>query len=138
MSEGNMLIKNHLSKSVILTVVGMALLTQPVQAYVNGLGFGSPAMGTVALGATATTFWITGHQKYNYNGVYSNYPPKKYVEVTPSDGASMMISSVPVLIQDQVSKNIFMGNIPNDRGGYSTVILQKLGNRFIELPAEGL
>jgi hypothetical protein len=49
-----------------------------------------------------------------------------------------MISSVPVVIQNQVSKNIFMVNIPNDKGGYSSVMLQKSGNRFIGLPGEFL
>jgi hypothetical protein len=112
-----MIIKKYLSKLVILAVVGMVFLTQPVQAYVSGLGFGLPAVGTVALGATATTLWIAGHQKYNYESVYSNYPPQKYVEVAPPDGATVMISSVPVVIQNQVSKNIFMVNIPNDKGG---------------------
>jgi hypothetical protein len=58
------------------------------------------------------------------------------MEVSPPDGATIMISSVPVIIQNQVSKNIFMANIPNDKGGYSTVILQKLSNRFIGLPGE--
>jgi hypothetical protein len=43
---------------------------------------------------------------------------------------------VPVVIQNQVGKNIFMVNIPNDKGGYSSVILQKSGDRFIALPGE--
>ena len=131
-----MIIKNYLSKIVIFGVVGMALLTQPSLAYVSGMVFGFPAVGTVALGTTAKTFWIPGHQKHNYDGVYSNNPPQKNVDVAPPDGATIMISSVPVVIQTQVSKNIFTVNIPNDKGGYSTVTLQKLGNRFIGLPGE--
>ena len=129
-----MLVKNHLSKVVILCVAGMAFLTQPVLSYESGLGIGLPSVGTVALGAKAMTFRITGPQKYIHEGINSNYPLKKGVEVIPSDGATVMISSEPVIIQNQVSKNIFMANISNDKGGYSTVILQKLGNRFIELP----
>ena len=95
-----------------------------------------PVLGTVALGTNATTIWITGPQQYIHEGINSNYLPKKDVEVPPPDGATIMISSVPVVIQTQVSKNIFTVNIPNDKGGYSTVTLQKLGNRFIGLPGE--
>jgi hypothetical protein len=130
-----MITKNHLIKLVILALVGMAFLTQPVQAYVTGLGFELPVVGTVALGATAWSFGVTGQQKYDNDGLY---PSQKNVEVAPPDGATIMISSVPVVIQNQVSKNIFMANIPNDNGGYSIVILQKLGNRFIGLPGESL
>ena len=77
-------------------------------------GFRLPAVSTDALSL------IAGHQKH--------------VEATFPDGASIMISSEPVIIQNQVSKNIFMANIPNDRGGYATVMIQKVGNGFIELP----
>jgi hypothetical protein len=133
-----MIIKNHLTKLFILLMVGMAFLTQPVQAYVTGLGIGLPPVSTVALGATASSFGVTGQQKYNNDGIYPDYPSQKNVEVSPPDGATVMISSVPVVIQNQVGKNIFMANIPNDNGGYSTVILQKLGNRFIGLPGESL
>ena len=116
----------------------MAFLTQPIQAYENGLEFGLPPEGTVALRTNATTFWITGPQKNIHESINSNYPSKKDVEVPESDGATIMISSVPVIIQTQVSKNIFMVNIPNDKGGYSSVMLQKSGNRFIGLPGEFL
>ena len=57
-----MLVKNHLSKIVILCLAGMAFLTQPVQSYESGLGIGLPSVGTVALGAKAITFRITGSQ----------------------------------------------------------------------------
>jgi len=129
-----MIIKSHLGKMVIWGAVCMAFLTQPAPAYVGVLGL--PAVGTVALGAITSTFWIAGHQKYNYDGGYSNYPPQKNIEAAPPDGATVMMSSVPVVIQNQVSKNIFTVNIPNDKGGYLTAILQKLGNRFIGLPGE--
>jgi len=56
------------------------------------------------------------------------------VKVMPPDGAEFVVSSVPVVIKTQVSKNIFTANIPNDKGGYSTVIIQKSGDQFIELP----
>lgn len=131
-----MIVKSHLSKVVILGVAGMAFLTQPVQAYESGLEFGSPAGGTVALGTNATTFWITGPQKYIHEGINSNYLSKKDAEESSPDGATIMMSSVPVVIQDQVSKNIFTVNVPNDKGGYSSVILQKSCNRFIGLPGE--
>ena len=133
-----MLVKNHLSKVVILCVAGMAFSIQPVQSYESALGIGLPALGTVALGTNAITFRITDPQKYIHDGINSNYPPRKDVEVPPPDGAAIMISSVPVVIQNQVSKNIFMVNIPNDKGGYSSVMLQKSGNRFIGLPGEFL
>jgi hypothetical protein len=58
------------------------------------------------------------------------------MKVASSDGAAFVISSVPVIIKHEVSKNIFTANIPNDKGGYSTVIIQKLGNQFRELPVE--
>ena len=133
-----MLVKNHLIKIVILGVAGMVFLTQPVQSYESGLGFALPAVGTVALGTNAPTFGITGLQKYIQEGINSNYPPKKDVELDPPDGATIMVSSVPVIIQNQVGKNIFMVNIPNDKGGYSSVMLQKSGNKFIGLPGEFL
>jgi len=76
--------------------------------------------------------------QYNHEAINFNYLPKKDAEVSPPDGATIMISSVPVIIQTQVSKNIFMVNIPNDKGGYSSVMLQKSGNRFIGLPGEFL
>jgi len=127
-----MIVKSHLSKIVMLGVAGMAFLTQPIQAYESGLEFRSPSMGTVALGTDATRFLITGPQKYNHEAINFNYLPKKDAEVSPPDGATIMISSVPVIIQTQVSKNIFMVNIPNDNGaGYSSVMLQKSGNRFL-------
>lgn len=133
-----MLVKNHLSKVVILGVAGMAFLTQPVHSYESGLEFGLPAVGTIALGTNGTTFGMTGLQKHISEGSNSNYSPKKDVEIPPTDGATIMISSVPVVIQNQVGKNIFMVNIPNDKGGYSSVMLQKSGNRFIGLPGEFL
>ena len=129
-----MIVKSHLSKIVILGMAGMAFLTQPVQSYESGLEFALPAVGTVALGTNAPTFWITGLPKYNHEAINFNYPPKKDVEAPLPDGATIMISSVPVIIQNQVTKDIFTANIPNDRGGYSTVMLQKSGDRFIELP----
>ena len=129
-----MLVKNHLSKIVILCVAGMAFLTQPVQSYESGLEFGLPAVGTVNVRTNDTTLWIIRPQQYIHEAINFNYPPKKDVEVSPPDGATIMISSVPVIIQNQVTKDIFTANIPNDRGGYSTVMLQKSGDRFIELP----
>jgi len=117
-----MIIKNYLNKIVIVGALGMAFLTQPAHAYVSqlGPGFELPAVGIVALGATHTI-----------------YPLQKNVEVAPpDDGAEVVISSVPVVIRTQVSKNIFTANIPNDKGGYSTVIIQKLGDRFMEIPGE--
>jgi len=39
------------------------------------------------------------------------------VKVAPTDGAAFVVSSVPVEIRTQVSKNIFAANIPNDKGG---------------------
>ena len=133
-----MLVKNHLSKIVILCVAGMAFLTQPVQSYESGLGIGLPAVGTVALGTNTRTFLMTGPQKYDHEVINLNYPPKRDEEVPPPDGATIMISSVPVVIQNQVSKDVFMINIPNDKGGYSSVMLQKSGNKFIGLPGEFL
>jgi hypothetical protein len=121
-----MIIKNHLIKIALVGLVGMAFFTQPAQAYESGLGvgFGLPAVGIVSLeGATTPTLLTSGHQKY--------------VKVAPpDDGAVFVVSSVPVVIRTQVSKNIFTANIPNDKGGYSTVIIQKLGNQFRELPVE--
>lgn len=86
----------------------------------NMAGFRSPAVNTDALQVGDSTFLKAGHQKY--------------VEMAPPDGASFMASSVPVVIQVQGSKNIYTANIPNDKGGFSTVIIQKVGNRFIDLP----
>ena len=111
----------------------MVILTQPAKAYVSE--FGLPAVGIVALETSASTFWVAGHQNYN-NNVVSEYPSQKNVEESIPDGAEFMISSVPVIIQNQVTKNTFTANIPNDQGGYSTVMLQKSGNRFIELTRE--
>ena len=111
----------------------MVILTQPAKAYVSE--FGLPTVGTVTLVNNASKFLISGHQNYN-NNVVSEYPSQKNVEESIPDGAEFMISSVPVIIQNQVTKNTFTANIPNDQGGYSTVMLQKSGNRFIELTRE--
>jgi len=56
------------------------------------------------------------------------------VKVVPPNGASFMISSTPVVIKHQVTINVFTVDIPNGTGGYATVILQKIGNRYIGLP----
>ena len=128
-----MINKIQLSK-IFPLVIGMVILTQPAKAYVSE--FGLPAVGIVALETSASTFWVAGHQKYGNDGVYPDYPSQKNVEVSPPVGAEFMISSVPVIIQNQVSKNIFRANISNDKGGYATVMLQKSGNRYIELPGE--
>ena len=133
-----MIVKSHLSKIVILGVAGMTFLTKPVLSYESGLEFGLPAVGTVALGTNTRTFLMTGPQKHDHEVINLNYPPKRDEEVPPPDGATIMISSVPVVIQNQVSKDVFMINIPNDKGGYSSVMLQKSGNRFIGLPGEFL
>ncbi len=86
----------------------------------NMAGLKLPAVNINVLKAGDSTSLTAGHQIY--------------VEAEPPDGASIMISSEPVIIQNQVSKNIFTANISNDRGGYSIVIIQKVGNRIIELP----
>jgi len=121
-----MIINNHLAKTVLVGLLGMAFFTQSAQAYENGLGIGLglPAVGIVGLvGATTPTLLTFVHQKY--------------VKVAPpDDGAVFVVSSFPVVIRTQVSKNIFTANIPNDKGGYSTVIIQKLGDKFIGLPGE--
>ena len=133
-----MLVKNHLSKVIILCVAGIIFLTQPVQSFESGLEFGLPVVVTVALGTNTRTFLMTGPQKHDHEVINLNYPPKRDEEVPPPDGATIMISSVPVVIQNQVSKDVFMINIPNDKGGYSSVMLQKSGNKFIGLPGEFL
>jgi len=56
------------------------------------------------------------------------------VKAAPANGASFMVSSIPVVLKAQVSKNVFTVDIPNSNGGYTTVILLKLGNRFVGLP----
>jgi len=119
-----MIIKNHLTKIALVGLIGGTFFTQLAQAYESGLGLdlGLPAVRIVALGAATPTLLIPSQQKYE--------------KVAPPDGAVFVISSVPVIIKHEVSKNIFTANIPNDEGGYSTVIIQKSGNQFIELPVE--
>jgi len=118
-----MIIRNHLAKIAFVGLLGVAFFTQPARAYVSplGWGFGLPAVGEVSLvGANVPTLLTSGRQKY--------------VEAAPPDGAAFVVSSVPIVIRTQVSKNIFTANIPNDKGGFLTVIIQKSGNQFIELP----
>ena len=119
-----MINKNRLAKISLFGLLGMTFFIQPAQAYESGLGLGLglPAVRIVALGAAIPTPLIPSHQKYE--------------KVAPPDGAVFVISSVPVIIKHEVSKNIFTANIPNDKGGYSTVIIQKSGDQFIELPVE--
>ena len=132
-----MVSKIKLTKMILL-VVGMVILIQPAKAYISppGQQLGSPAVGSVALKSTALAFWGLGHPKHSNGGDYPDYHSQENAQQLPPDGASIMLSSVPVIIQSQVSKNIFTANIPNVNGGYSTVILQREGNRFIELPGE--
>ena len=87
----------------------------------------------VTAGEASLTLEVLGHQPYNHDGVYSSFSPQKNEDVLPLDGATVMISSEPVVIQSQVGKNIFMVNVPNDQGGYSTVVMQKAGDRFMEV-----
>jgi hypothetical protein len=136
-SGGNMLEKNKLGKTIFLTIV-MAILTQPAKADISGFEpeLGLPVMETLALETTTSKLLVISQQKHINNGIYPEYPSQKNVEESIPDGAEFMISSVPVIIQNQVTKNTFTANIPNDQGGYSTVILQKSGNRFIELTRE--
>ena len=86
---------------VILGVVSMTILTKPSTPPINSLKDSSLIMDTTSSDAAL------------------------------SNGAEVMISSVPVEIQNQMSGNIFKVKVPNDKGEFSTVILQKLGNRFI-------
>ena len=123
--------KNQLSR-IFLLVISMVILIQPAKAYVSEFGF--PAVEIVTLKSNISPPLVISHQKQFNDSVYSAYTSQKNVEILPPDGASIMISSEPVTIQNQVSKNIFTANIPNNRGGYATVIIQKIGNRIIELP----
>ena len=136
-SGGNMLEKNKLGKTIFLTIV-MAILTQPAKADISGFEpeLGLPVMETLALETTTSKLLVISQQKHINNGIYPEYPSQKNVEESIPDGAEFMISSVPVIIQNQVTKNTFTANIPNDQGGYSTVMLRKSGNRFIELQGE--
>jgi len=125
-----MIRKNYLGKIVVLGTVGIAFLIQPALAYVSEFGF--PAVGIIALETSPSTLRVADHQKNNNDVVYQDNPS----QVSPPDGAEFMVSSVPVVIHQQGNKNIFTVNIPNDKGGYSTVFLQKFSNRFIGLPGE--
>jgi hypothetical protein len=132
-----MIIKNHLSKVAIVGVLGMAFLTQPVQAYAwgggwgwrGGWGWGWPVAGAVALGAAATAIWIAGHQYYYYDGLYYDYTPSGYVVVTPPVTTTVVTAS-PVSVTES-SDNVINVNIPNDRGGYTTVVIKRSGKGFV-------
>jgi hypothetical protein len=122
-----MMIKNNLSKIVIVGVLFIAFLAQPAQAYAYwrggwGWGWGWPVVGAVALGATATTLWIAGHQYYYNDGLYYNYTPQGYVVVTPPQA---------LVTQTQDSDNMITVNIPNDKGGYTTVVIKRSGKGFV-------
>ena len=136
-----MLIKNHLSKIVIVGVLCMAFFIQPAQAYAWwrggwgwhggwGRGWGWP-VAAVALGATATAIWIAGHPYYYYDGLYYDYTPGGYVVVTPPVATTVVAAPQAVVSQTQASNDIITLNIPNNKGGYAAVVIKRSGNGFV-------
>jgi hypothetical protein len=128
-----MFIKNNLGKMAIIGALCMAFLTQPAQAYAYwrggwGWGWGWPVLGAVALGAAATTVWIANHPYYYYDGLYYNYTPQGYVVVTPP---ATTVVTAPVVSGDQVSDDVITVNVPNDKGGYTAVVIKRSGKGFV-------
>lgn len=88
-------------------------------------------MGAVALGAAATTLWIAGHQYYYNDGLYYDYTPQGYVVVTPPVAATVVTAPQAVVNAAQGSDDVITVNIPNDKSGYTSVILKRSGNGFV-------
>ena len=135
-----MFIKNYLGKIAIVGVLCMAFLIQPAQAYAwwhggwgwrGGWGWGWPVVGAVALGAAATSIWIANHQYYYYDGLYYDYTPQGYVMVAPPVATTVVAAPQVLVTQTQAADDVITLNIPNDKGGYSAVVIKKSGNGFV-------
>ena len=135
-----MLIKNYLGKIAVVGVLSMAFLIQPAQAYAwghggwgwrGGWGWGWPVVGAVALGSAATSIWIANHPYYYYDGLYYDYTPQGYVMVAPPVATTVVATPQVLVTQTQVVDDVITLNIPNDKGGYSAVVIKRSGNGFV-------
>ena len=88
-------------------------------------------MGAVALGAAATSIWIANHQYYYYDGLYYDYTPQGYVMVAPPVATTVVAAPQVLVTQTQAADDVITLNIPNDKGGYSAVVIKKSGNGFV-------
>ena len=84
---------------------------------------------------------VNGITYYVNNGAYYIYTAYGYQAVTPPVGASQpAVISQPVVTQPTVTvstpatvdtQDTFTINVPNDKGGYTAVLLKKSGNGFV-------
>ena len=96
----------------------------------------------------ATAVWMAGHQYYYYEGVYYDYTPAGYVVVTPPVATTVVTQPVvtnvvtqpvattvtapqAVVTETQAGDDSITVNIPNDKGGYSAVVIKRSGKGFV-------
>ena len=101
----------------------------------------NPPVGTV-LATVPVTYQpvvVNGFTYYVNNGVYYVYTSSGY-QVVPAPQPVTVVQSAPVVVTapavpvatTQVADdNSFTVNIPNDKGGYTEVIIKKSGNGFV-------
>jgi len=79
---------------------------------------------------------VNGVTYYVNNGVYYIYTQYGYQAVATPAGVAPVIQAAPVMVTSPVSASTDIGNsitvnIPNNKGGYTAVVLKKSGNGYI-------
>jgi len=77
---------------------------------------------------------VNGVTYYVNNGVYYIYTQYGYQAVVPPAGASAPVVQATTVMAAPASSSTddtFTINIPNDKGGYSSVLLKRSGNGFV-------
>lgn len=101
----------------------------------------NPPVGTVltTVPVTYQPVVINGTTYYTNNGVYYVYTSSGYQVVPPPQVVVQPVQPVPtpatVPVTTQVAAdnddNTFTVNIPNDKGGYTAVVIKRSGNGFV-------
>jgi len=73
--------------------------------------------------------FINGRTYYVDNGIYYIHTHHGYEVV--SQPAVTIVQSVPVVVAPPVVQNAFPINVPNDKGGYTSVIIKRSGNGYV-------
>jgi len=75
---------------------------------------------------------VNGVTYYVNNGVYYLYTQYGYqAVVTPIGSTAPVVQTAPVTAIPADTDNSFSINIPNNKGGYTTVLLKRSGKGFI-------
>ena len=75
---------------------------------------------------------INGGTYYANNGIYYVYTRHGYrVVAAPVTVVQPAVVQAPPVIPAPVAQDTFMVNVPNNNGGYTTVVIKKSGNGFV-------